>query len=124
MARIIVIDDEESIQVLLRKILERAGHNVEVAPNGKIGLEIQEENPADLIITDLFMPEKEGLETIMDLQRDFPGVKIVAMSGGDRKGNMDFLGMTKKLGAHKTLKKPFTMSDVTEVVDSLLNEGS
>lgn len=120
MARIIVIDDEESIQILLRKILERAGHSIEVASNGKIGLEIQQKNPADIIITDLFMPEKEGLETIMELHRDFPGVKIVAMSGGDRKGNMDFLGMTEKLGAHRTLKKPFSMNDVVEVVESLL----
>jgi CheY-like chemotaxis protein len=120
MAKIIVIDDEESIRVLVRKILERAGHSVEVASNGNIGLDIQRKNPADLIITDLFMPEKEGMETIIELHRDFPRVKIVAMSGGDRKGNMDFLGMTEKLGAHRILKKPFTLNDVVEVVDSLL----
>jgi CheY-like chemotaxis protein len=117
--KIIVIDDEESIRVLLQKILERVGHSVEVASNGNIGLEIQRKNPADLIITDLFMPEKEGLETIIELHRDFPEVKIVAMSGGDRKGNMDFLGLTENLGAHRTLKKPFTMNDVVEAVDSL-----
>lgn len=119
MARILVIDDEEAIRVLLKKILENAGHSVEVAQNGKVGLEKQHQQPAELVITDLFMPEKEGLETIMELQRDFPGVKIVAMSGGDRKGNMDFLGMTIKLGAHKALKKPFTMAEVVETVNSL-----
>ncbi|MBC8317568.1 MAG: response regulator [Desulfobulbaceae bacterium] len=120
MAGILVIDDEESIRILLKKILEREGHSVAMAPNGKVGLEMQSQQAADVVITDIFMPEKEGMEVIMELRRNFPEVKIVAMSGGDRKGNMDFLGMTEKLGAHKTLKKPFTLNDVLEVVQSVL----
>jgi DNA-binding NarL/FixJ family response regulator len=75
---------------------------------------------ADLVITDLFMPEKEGLETIMELQRDFPEVKIIAISGGDRKGTLDFLPMSRKLGASIALKKPFGVDDILNAVSSLL----
>lgn len=120
MARILVIDDEQPIRDMLKKVLETAGHDVEVAQNGKVGVELQQKQPAELVITDLFMPEKEGLETIMELQRDFPGVKIIAISGGDRKGTLDFLPMSKKLGAQIALKKPFSMSEVLEAVDSLI----
>ena len=120
MARILVIDDEQPIRDLLKKALEKAGHGVEVAPNGKVGIEIQHQHPADLVITDLFMPEKEGLETIMELKRDFPDIKIIAISGGDRKGTLDFLPMSEKLGAHIAMKKPFTISEVLEAVNNLL----
>jgi len=82
MARILLIDDDAPVRRTLRKMLERQGYEVEEAPDGKAGLTLYQENPADLIITDLIMPEMEGIETIMELRRRFPDVKIIAMSGG------------------------------------------
>ena len=91
MARILIIDDDEQVRRYLRKILEAQGHEVVAASDGKLGIELCREEPTDLIITDIFMPEKEGLETIGELRRDYPDVKIIAISGGGRTGNLDFL---------------------------------
>jgi YesN/AraC family two-component response regulator len=82
MANILIIDDDQQILNMLSQILKRAGYGVVEALDGKQGLKLYRENPTDLIITDIIMPEKEGLETIMELQRDFPDVKIIAISGG------------------------------------------
>ena len=82
MVRILVIDDDNSIRNLLRRILETAGHEVIEASNGRIALDMQRQKPAELIITDIFMPEKEGTEFIMDMNEEFPAVKVIAMSGG------------------------------------------
>jgi len=84
MAQILIIDDEATIRDLLVKILEREGYKTITAADGKEGIRIFRENPADLIITDLIMPEKEGIETIMELRRDFRDVKVIAMSGGGK----------------------------------------
>src|SRR5437763_15450494 len=82
MARVLVIDDHTEIRELLRLTLQAAGYDVVVAPNGREGLEIHRERPAELVITDIFMPEQEGLETIQELRRQSPRPKIIAMSGG------------------------------------------
>ena len=86
MALILIIDDDDQIRRVLRKTLERDGYDVADAPNGKEGIRLYRENPADLVITDIIMPEKEGIETIRELRRDFPEVKIIAISGGGRIG--------------------------------------
>ncbi len=77
------------------------------APDGKVALWIYKEKPADLIITDIIMPEKEGIETIMELKREFPDVKIIAISGGGKGDAGQYLDMAKKMGADNTLAKPF-----------------
>src|SRR5262249_15356741 len=77
---ILVIDDEEPVRTVLRQMLEKEGYNVEEAADGAVGLSLLQDHPIDLIITDLFMPEKEGIETMREVRRSFPQVKIIAMS--------------------------------------------
>ncbi|MGA8180856.1 MAG: response regulator [Desulfobacterales bacterium] len=120
MARILIIDDEAIIRDLLKKILEREGYEIVTAFNGEEGLKIHRENPADLIITDLIMPGKEGIETIMELRRDFKDVKIIAMSGGGRIDPGTYLQMAKTLGAIKTIAKPFDRKELLKTIQELL----
>jgi CheY-like chemotaxis protein len=100
--------------------LEDEGYDVLEAPNGKEGIELFKEERADLIICDLIMPEKEGIETIMELRRDFPEVKIIAMSGGGRGGADQYLSSAKSLGANAALIKPFERETLLAVVSELL----
>lgn len=120
MARILIIDDEAPIRALLKKILEREGYETVPASGGKEGIKIHRENPADLIITDLIMPEKEGLETIMELRRDFPDVKIIAMSGGGKIDPETYLHIAKTLGAIRTIAKPFDRRELLNTIQELL----
>ena len=107
MARILIIEDESSIQNLVIKMLEREGYETIAASNGKNGIRLYRENPADLILTDIIMPEKEGIETIMELRRDFQDVKIIAMSGEGKIDSDTYLQIAKTAGAIETLTKPF-----------------
>ena len=120
MAKILIIDDEEQVRLYLRSILEPEGHEVVEAPDGKVGLQLYREEPVDLIITDVFMPEKEGLETIRELRREYPEVKIIAISGGGRTGNLDFLPLAKTFGALRTLAKPFDRQEMLDAVQEVL----
>ncbi|CAN5415555.1 response regulator [soil metagenome] len=121
MAFILVIDDEVPIQELIKFVLGEAGHEVRCADNGVAGLIAQQERPADLIICDLFMPEKEGLDTIQELHRKFPQVKVIAISGGYRAdGRIDFLPVAKKFGATETLHKPFMAKELAKLVEEVL----
>jgi DNA-binding response OmpR family regulator len=119
-ARILIIDDEDQARRMLHQVLERAGYEVVVAQDGNEGLERFRADPTDLIITDILMPEKEGLETIMELRREFPQAKIIAMSGGGRAGNLNFLEIAAVLGAQRTLHKPFELQEMLEAVRDLL----
>ncbi len=118
--RILVVDDEEPIRTMLRKILEDSGYEVSEAPDGKVALWIYKVKHSDLIITDLIMPEKEGIETISELKRDYPEVKIIAISGGGRGGKGQYLDMAKKFGADNTLAKPFEKEELLKTVKDLL----
>jgi CheY-like chemotaxis protein len=120
MARILIIDDDVKIRNMLCQVLEREGYEVVEVPGGKEGLRRYRENPADLIITDLVMPEKDGIETIMELRRDFIDVKIIAISGGGRIDAETYLSMAKKLGAHYTFAKPFKLEKLLQAVEKLL----
>ncbi len=122
MKRILIIDDNEQIRSLLREILELANFVVADAPNGEIGARLFRQQPADLVITDIFMPEKEGLETIRELRREFPDVKIIAISGGGSRGELAYLPAAKKLGAHRTFIKPFELDEMLTAVRELLGE--
>lgn len=118
--RILVIDDEESVRFVVKEMLEFEGYEVTTAPNGKVGLQLFRKKPTDLILTDIFMPEMEGLETIRELHRDFPQLKIIAMSGGGESGMLSFLSFAKRFGALRTLRKPFSREELLEVVKELL----
>ena len=121
MARILIIDDDAKIRKLIRRFLEKEGYEVVEASNGRIALDMQREEPADLIITDIFMPEKEGTEFIMDMSHEFPKVKVIAMSGGGNVADIDFLQLAHNLGALKTFQKPFEHKELIAAVKELLN---
>lgn len=123
MARILVIDDDDQIRRTLCHVLEIEGHEVVNASNGKEGIRLFKENGADLIIADIIMPEKEGLETIMELRRDFPDVRIIAISGGGQVAPEPYLVLAKQLGASRTLAKPFEREELLEAVQALLSQS-
>lgn len=120
MARILIIDDNAPTRQMLRQALERAGYEVVEAPDGRAGIRLQRTTPAEVIITDILMPEQEGLETIRELRRDFPTVKIIAISGGGQTGNFNFLTVAERLGAQRTLQKPFGLREMLDTVRDML----
>ena len=121
MARILVIDDEPEIRSMLADVLSEEGHEVVDAPDGRRGLALQRERAADLVITDIFMPEQEGIETILELRQAFPRVKIIAMSGGgERLRTLDYLPAAGHLGAVRTLAKPFELDAMLALVSEVL----
>lgn len=120
MAHILVIDDEVQIRDVLRTVLERVGYSVTEAADGNEGLRIFAEGNIDLVVTDIIMPEKGGIDTIMDLRRDFPGVKIIAISGGGMCGDISYLDMALGVGANRAIGKPFVLDDFLESVEELL----
>ena len=120
MANILLVDDEEQLRSILRIVLESAGHDVEEAGNGKEAVESYRSRPADLLVTDIVMPEKEGIETIIQLRESYPEVKVIAMSGGGRTGDQNYLELAKKLGANHVLAKPFSNSEFLNAVNLVL----
>ena len=108
--RILFVDDEPNLLHGLQRMLRpmRQEWDMEFATNGREALEMVNQEHCDVVVTDIFMPEKEGLETIMELRRDHPTTKIIAISGGGQKGRLlRALDIAAKLGAHCTLQKPF-----------------
>lgn len=123
MARILVIDDDPQIRTMLRMMLEREGYEVTEAPDGAVGVQEFRKAPFDVVITDLLMPEKEGIETIIELKRDFPNVKIIAISGGGQHMGADnFLRLAQKIGAKHSLRKPFKRDELINMIEELLAE--
>jgi CheY-like chemotaxis protein len=123
MGKILVIDDEPSILLMIKKMLEKAGHEVDMALNGLEGIELFEKYKPDLVISDIIMPQKEGLETIMTLRKGRPELKIIAISGGGRIGPEGYLPTAKLLGADMVFQKPLVQKDFLEAVSLLLNEA-
>lgn len=120
MERILVIDDEEQVLNLLGTALAIEGYAVQKAFNGKEGMKLQREDPVDLIIIDLLMPEKEGIETIRELTAEFPNTKIIAISGGGHIGPEHYLSMAKVFGAQRTLTKPIGRDELIRTVKEVL----
>ena len=121
-ASIVVIDDDEDLRDSLQIVLEREGYRVFSASDGAAGAEIYRLEKADLVITDIIMPIKEGLETITELHREFPDVKIIAISGGGRVGLKNYLEWAEVLGAHHVLAKPFSRSEILNSVKKVLGK--
>jgi CheY-like chemotaxis protein len=120
--RVLVIDDDADVRDFLQVVLEGEGFEVHAAADGSEGLEIQRKHPAKVVVTDIFMPGKEGIETIFELRRQFPQTGIIVMSGGPSKrktAGSDYLSVALQLGAVKSLKKPFASQDLIEAVREL-----
>jgi CheY-like chemotaxis protein len=122
MSKILVFDDEPSILLMLKKMLEKEGHEVDLALNGRDGMELLEKNKPDMVITDIIMPEKEGLETILELRKNHPEIKIIAISGGGRIGPEGYLPSAKHLGADMVFQKPLVQKEFIQGVALLLNK--
>ena len=120
MANILLVDDEPLVVDTLSSAMESKGHTVVTASNGIEGLRRFVEGRFDLVITDIIMPDKEGIGLIMEMRRVLPTVKIIAISGGGRTGNVEFLKMAVELGAVATLKKPIRLAEFFNVLNECL----
>ena len=116
MARILLIDDDEQMRRIMARILVREGHDVIEAADGKQGIEFFRRDPRDVVITDLLMPEKDGIETIRKLRAISPQVRIIAMSGAAGTAHDSYLQIAKHLGADTGLCKPFKVEELLAVI--------
>lgn len=122
MARILIIDDDREIRHPLRSALENAGHEVLEAADGAEGVRVWEAHGADLVITDVHMPDKDGLEVIMELKAISPEVKIIALSAGDSSGSLNSLLDAGRFGALRSIRKPFRHAEILSAIDELLTQ--
>ena len=120
MATILVLDDDQSLLGFLEHALELAGHKVITAVNGMKAIRIVEIRQVDLLLTDIFMPDKEGLETIAEVRTRHPNLPIIAMSGGGQNELGFSLETAQQVGANVALVKPFTLDQVTDAIDLAL----
>lgn len=120
MACILIIDDEADLRATMRAALEQDGHEVIEAANGAEGLALIETVPAELVVTDIMMPEKDGIETIIAMRRQRPDLRIIAISGGGNVGKTHFLTMAEKFGATQILAKPFRRQQLLDAVQASL----
>ncbi|MFI5336953.1 MAG: response regulator transcription factor [Opitutales bacterium] len=120
MASILLIDDDNDLRSIIAMMLGASGHAVRQAADGSAGIRLYQQSPADVVITDVVMPEKEGLATIIELRKINPRVRIIAISGGFAFDSKLYLNMARKLGADQVLRKPFLPEELKAAVDSLL----
>lgn len=121
MSRILIIDDELPLRQVLRSILARAGHTVFDAPNGRKGLALWRKEPVDVVVTDIFMPEQDGLEVIMEMKKGAAKPKIIAMSGGGSRRQLDVIQGAFMLGADRVIQKPFDQQILLSTVEEVTN---
>ena len=122
MPSILLVDDDDNVRDILEKTLVGAGYEVEVAANGEVALAAYRRQASDVVITDLVMPEKDGLEMILELRRLDPDVRVIAMSGGGRSlgpGQL-YLESARSFGALQVLAKPFTAAALLKAVSEVL----
>jgi CheY-like chemotaxis protein len=130
MSRILIIDDEEDIRDVLKLILESIGHEVNVASNGNEAIELQRMEPADVVITDIIMPGKDGVTTIKEMRQEFPDIGVIAISGGgepveykpDAIKTTAYLAAAKQVGADMVITKPFERKELIQSVSELLGK--
>ena len=123
MARVLIVDDDEPIRKTLRRMLEPAGYDVVEAADGREGVELYKEDSVDLVLMDLIMPEKEGIQAAAELRHYDPEVKIIAISGGGRIGNFQVLRIAQKFGIEHALPKPIRMGKLLALVEDVLDEN-
>ena len=124
MGSVLIIEDDESVQRMLKLTFEQAGYDVGVASNGRIGIQLYQATPFDLVITDLIMPEMEGLETIAALNQSDPKVKVIAISGGGCSEPQSYLKIAAKMGAARAFSKPVDRHELLAAVKDLLANPS
>jgi CheY-like chemotaxis protein len=120
MPKILIIDDDETIRSVFKRYLSGKGYEVFVAADGRQGLRSLEEQPVDLVITDIMMPETDGLEVVMAIRGKEIDIPVIAISGGMHAMPMDFLPMAKKFGAREVLYKPVELDDLLHAVEKVL----
>jgi two-component system chemotaxis response regulator CheY len=119
-ARILVVEDDDDVRQLLRRILERAEHEVDTARNGREATPLYQTGQTDLVITNILMPEKDGLEVIQELRKKDPAAKIIAISGGGQIGAAEYLDVAKRFGAARTMRKPIDRRELLATIAELL----
>lgn len=125
MNRVIVIDDDTELRAALAERLRDAGFEVSEATDGAAGLSLHRDHPADVVVTDIFMPGQEGMETVHELRSTYPDLKIIAISGGyARRGQYDFVPAARAIGADRCLRKPFETADLVGTIRELLQTRS
>ncbi|MBN2684630.1 MAG: response regulator [Pontiellaceae bacterium] len=123
MSRILIIDDDPYIRTVFKRYLEGNGYEVEIAEDGNAGLKSVQRSVPDLVVTDVMMPEKDGLEVVLELRKTCPDVPVIAISGGMRIAPMDFLPMVKKFGAKRVLYKPVDLEELSEAIEQELKNN-
>ena len=121
MARILIMDDEEIVRRSIRVMLEREGHMVFEAIDGNEGMELFKDIKPDLLIIDIFMPEKDGLEIIRDVRKEDKNARILAITGGGSTGDLDFLPQAQAFGAQEILRKPFLQEELMDALNRILS---
>ena len=122
MASILLIDDDDTLRMVIAEVLRTAGHTVNEAPDGKSGLKLCRAGAYDLIITDMVMPDMDGVELMVGLQHTEPRPRVIAISGGSRLSKPVYLPLAKKLGAQRALQKPFRPEVLLQAVAEVLAE--
>lgn len=125
--RVLVIDDNPDLRELIGDALVQEGYQVTLAPDGSKGAQALRSQPMDLAITDIFMPEKDGIEVIALLKKEFPNTPILAISGAARhatRAGVDYLSMARKFGADRVLRKPFDIDELLELVHEVLGTSA
>jgi CheY-like chemotaxis protein len=117
--RLLVVDDDADMRLTLKLSLELAGYTVDVAANGREALEVQRARPADVLITDIFMPDADGFEAIDAFRGEFPGTRIIVVSGGAQFSKRDYLPDAALIGVDATLQKPFEIETLLEKLQTL-----
>ncbi len=120
--KIVVIDDHDEFREMICEMLEKEGHEVADAPDGKEGIKLIQKFKPQLLITDILMPEQDGYETIIELKKYMPEVKIIAVSGGGRLSPEGYLDVARELGAKTTLMKPFSRDELVLAIDGVFRE--
>ena len=120
MARILIIDDDSAVLEILEEILKIEGHETFTACDGQEGMKLCHKQQPDLVITDIIMPEKEGIETILEIRRYYPEIKIIAISGGGRIDAENYLKIAKAFGAVQVFTKPLKREQLLKAVDEIL----
>ena len=123
MARILIIDDNEEIRLLLHRVLE-TDHEVMDAADGADGLKLLSGQKVDLVITDIFMPDMDGLELLREMRKSHSGMKVIAISGGGEFGNMDVMRIARSFGEFHVMAKPFSLSEMLQTVSAALSKSN
>lgn len=119
--RVLIVDDHEDLRVMLKRALEDRGYHAQIAEDGSVAMKTLRCQPFDVVVTDLVMPEKEGIETIMLVRKQYPHIRILAISGGHQTRNAaPYLELAARLGAHDTLEKPFSIDTLDKKIRGIL----